>query len=167
MTAIILGWNPDRWNVWDYEAVLEQVREKGYFPKRWSVGRYRNIPLRSNAWLLLQGESEHGRGLIGHGSVISESYEAEHYANPNDRIRYVDVEFDAMLPLGSQIPYEELSNAAPGVQWKSFRGSGRSIDAAAEKEVQRLWRERVPAPSSDPPTWCREHIRKGLSAELK
>ena len=38
MKAIILGWNPDRWNNWGYSAVIDQVTETGQARERWSVG---------------------------------------------------------------------------------------------------------------------------------
>ena len=71
MTAIILGWNPDRWNDWNYPAVVARVAATGLHLERWSVGRHRNIAAGTDAWLLLQGDR--GRGLIGHGVVLSEA----------------------------------------------------------------------------------------------
>ena len=73
MTAIILGWNPDRWNRWNYPAAVERVAATGLHLERWSVGRHRNIAAGTDAWLLLQGDR--GRGLIGHGVVLSEQPE--------------------------------------------------------------------------------------------
>jgi 5-methylcytosine-specific restriction protein A len=150
MTAVILGWNPDRWHGWNYDAVVEQVAETGQFIDRWSVGRHRNILPGTDAWLLLQGQGQHGRGLIGHGMVTSETYEAPHYSDPRSTTRYAGVAFDALLPLGSQILSDVLADAVPGVQWSSFRGSGRSVAPASEPDLQRVWRELGPAPASDP-----------------
>ncbi|MBB6402800.1 HNH endonuclease [Arthrobacter sp. AZCC_0090] len=149
MAAIILAWNPGLWNGWNYDAVIEQVAETGQFLGRWSVGRHRSIEPGTQAWLLLQGRGEHGRGLIGHGVVMSESYEAPKYSEPSNTMRYVSVVFDALLPLGDQIPSIVLASEVPGVAWKSLRASGRTIPSESEPDLQRLWREQGPA-VSDP-----------------
>lgn len=150
MAAIILGWNPDRWNGWNYDAAIEQVAEAGQFLDRWSVGRYRNIQPGADAWLFLQGQSQHGRGLIGHGAVMSETYEAPHYADPGTTIRYVSVAFDALMPLGNHIPSSVLAHEIPGVAWSSFRGSARSVPPDSVPLLHRLWRELGPTAAADP-----------------
>ncbi|MCU1531433.1 MAG: endonuclease [Arthrobacter sp.] len=151
MTAIILEWNPERWNGWNYDAVVEQVAETGQFLDRWSVGLRRNIRPGADAWLLLQGQSQSSRGLIGHGIVMSESYEAQHCSDPEDTTRYVSVAFDALLPMGEQIPPSALQEAVPGVPWKTgLRSSGTAVDPAAEPDLHRVWRELGPETASDP-----------------
>jgi 5-methylcytosine-specific restriction protein A len=147
MAAIILVWNPALWNDWNYEGVIEQVAERGRFLGRWSVGRYRNIQPGTQAWLLVQGQAQHGRGLLGHCVVMSESYEARQHSGPGGNVRYVAVAFDALLPLGDQIPSSVLNAEVPGVEWNRFRGSGRPIPSGSEPDLQRLWRERGPAVS--------------------
>lgn len=147
MAAIILGWNPRLWNDWNYEAVIEQVAETGQFLERWNVGQHRKIQPGNQAWLLLQGGGVHGRGLIGHSVVMSESYEAPQRTEPKGIARYVSVAFDALLPLGGQIPSSVLSREVPDVAWNRFRGSGRSIPSSSEPALQRVWREHGPAAS--------------------
>lgn len=144
MASIILLWNPGRRNGWNYDAVLEQVTETGQFLDRWSVGQRRNIQPGSQAWLLLQGRGQHGGGLIGHGMVMSESYEVERDPEPSSTARYVSVAFDALLPLGDQVPPSVLASAVPGVAWHGLRRSGRSVPSGLEPGLQRLWREYAP-----------------------
>lgn len=151
MTAIILGWNPDRWNSWNYDAVVECVAETGQFLDRWSVGLGRNIQPGADAWLLLQGQSQHSKGLIGHGIVMSEMYKARHYTDPADTMRYVSVAFDALLPMGEQIPPSVLQDVVPGVPWTTgLRGSGTAVDPASEPDLHRVWRELGPDAAFDP-----------------
>ncbi|MCZ9880382.1 HNH endonuclease [Arthrobacter sp. B2a2-09] len=147
MAAIILGWNPGLWNGWNYEAVMEQVAETGLFLDRWDVGRHRKIQAGNHAWLLLQGRGQHGRGLIGHGVVMSETYEVPQRSEPNTTARYISVAFDALLPLGGQIPSSVLSSEVPDVAWNTFRGSGRLIPSESEPGLQRVWREHGPVAS--------------------
>ncbi|MHA7224123.1 HNH endonuclease [Arthrobacter sp. RHLT1-20] len=142
MTAIILGWNPDRWNAWNYPAIVGHVAETGLFVEPWSVGRHRSIPAGADAWLLLQGR--HGLGLIGHGAVVSERPE------PGETSLYVQVAFDALLPLGEQIAVDVLKEAAPAVLWGSVYGSGQAVDPAEEANIRALWGSFGPRPGPDP-----------------
>jgi 5-methylcytosine-specific restriction enzyme A len=150
MAAIILGWNPDRWDGWepDYPTVLELVGETGTFPNRWSVGRRRNISPGADAWLLLQGR--HGRGLIGHAVIRSSPYPDVHFEDPGRMSMYVDVEFDALLPRGDQLPAGILSQRVPGVRWDSIHGSGAGIGPDSEAAVRNLWAEYVGPAETDP-----------------
>jgi 5-methylcytosine-specific restriction protein A len=145
MSAIILGWNPDRRTQWNYPAAVDRVAATGLHVERWDVGRHRSIPEGTEAWLLLQ--SRHGRGLIGHGVVVSEQAEPP---VPGSATVDVTVAFDVLLPLGEQIAVDVLQSAAPGVPWNGLRGSGRALDRAAEAQIRALWREFGPAPGPDP-----------------
>lgn len=147
MAAIILEWNPRLWNGWNYDAVIEQVAETGQFLEPWKIGRPRKVQPGNQAWLLLQGGGPHGRGLIGHGVVMSETYEAPPRTGPTNSARYVSVAFDALLPLGGQIAPSVLASEVPDVAWDTFRGSGRSLPSDAERALQRVWREHGPAAS--------------------
>ena len=167
MTAIILGWNPDRWNSWDYDAVTDQVAETGQILERWSVGRHRNIMPGAEAWLLLQGPGQHGRGLIGHGTVTSETYEAEHYSDPAETLHYIGVAFDALLPLGFQITPAALAAAVSGVQWGSLRGSGRSIPPESESSLRRLWQDLGPETGPDPTNVVAGTFPEGAVARIE
>lgn len=149
MTAIILGWNPERWNAWNYESVEETVAGTGRYRGTWRVGRHRNIPAGADAWLLLQGG--HGRGLIGHGVVASEAPEpGAHPAEPGKTAMYVQVDFDALLPLGGQIAAEVLKEAVPGVPWGGVFGSSLAVKPAEEAKIRALWSEYGPPPGPDP-----------------
>ncbi|BCW66092.1 hypothetical protein NicSoilB4_08550 [Arthrobacter sp. NicSoilB4] len=149
MTAIILGWNPDRWNRWNYPAAVERVASTGLHLERWSVGRHRNIAAGTDAWLLLQGDR--GRGLIGHGVVLSEHPEpGPHYAEPAKTAMYVQVGFDSLLPLGDQIASAILKEAVPGVPWGSVFGSGLTVEPSEEANIRALWGDFRLQPTPDP-----------------
>ncbi|MET4136651.1 HNH endonuclease [Pseudarthrobacter sp. PvP090] len=154
MTAIILGWNPDRWNDWNYAAAVDRVAETGVHLERWSVGRRRSIAAGTDAWLLLQGD--HGRGLIGHGVVVSVQPEtgphplATHDAAPAEPPVSVQVAFDALLPPGEQIAVDVLTEALPAVPWDSDDGAELSVEPAEEAVIRALWRDVGPPPGPDP-----------------
>ena len=138
MTAIILGWNPDRWNDWNYADVVERVAATGLHLERWSVGRHRNIAAGTDAWLLRQGVT--AAGLIGHGVVVSEQPEpGPHLAEPAKTAMYVQVAFDSLLPLGDQIASAILRESVPGVPWGSVFGSGLAVEPSEEANIRALW----------------------------
>ena len=70
----------------------------------------------TDAWLLLQGDR--GRGLIGHGVVLSEHAEpGPHLLDPREATTdqttlYVQVAFDSLLPPGEQIAVDVLNEGA-------------------------------------------------------
>ena len=150
MTAIILGWNPDRWNRWNYPAVVERVAATGLHLERWSVGRHRNIAAGTDAWLLLQGDR--GRGLIGHGVVLSEQPEPGPplSAEASDQTAmYVQVAFDSLLPLGDQIASAVLTEAGPGSPGTacSVRARRRTVRGS---NIRALWGDFGLPPAPDP-----------------
>jgi 5-methylcytosine-specific restriction protein A len=150
VAAVILGWNPNRWNRWDYPGAVEQVAESGRFLARWSVGHNRNIEAGTEVWLLLHGSSDAGAGLIGHGVVMSEPYAAVHSAGTAATDCYVSIAFDALLPIGDQIRPGTLQSAVPAISWDDAkRGSSLAVPRAAEPDLRRLWRDHGP-PAMEP-----------------
>ncbi|SDP21726.1 5-methylcytosine-specific restriction enzyme A [Arthrobacter sp. ok909] len=173
MSAIILVWNPDEWNNWTYPAVLEEVGDTGWFLASWEVGNG-DATSGAEAWLVLQGR--HGRGLIGHGVIVSER-PATHFPAPDFQThsgeapdsqtsaaqtsgagdaapaasrRYVRVAFDSLLAAGDQIPFETLTDAVPGIDWEALHDSGLAIDPSAEPLLRGLWSEFGPQAAADP-----------------
>ncbi len=133
MSAIILGWDPARWNQWNYAAVVEQVAVTGLHLEPWGVTRA--VAAGTDAWLLLLGA--HGPGLIGHGVVLSEQLpeHQEPAANQDAPTITVQVAFDALLPLGDQVPAHVLLEALPGVPWDRL-GQGAELAPGDEAGVR-------------------------------
>lgn len=158
MTAIILGWNPDHWNDWTYTDVLGRVAGTGLFLQAWSVGRHATVPAGTDAWLLLQGD--HGRGLIGHGVVVSDAASELPGPGPHSPSRgdgapesarmLMQVAFDALLPAGEQIAVDVLRGALPGIAWGADDASGLVVEPADEAAIRALWRDFGPPPGTDP-----------------
>jgi 5-methylcytosine-specific restriction enzyme A len=169
MTAIILVWNPERWNRWNYPAVVDQVVATGLHVQPWSVGRHPNIPAGTEAWLLLEGR--HGRGLIGHGVVVSgqagsgqpgsgqpkpenpEPAQPEpgpHHAGPGETAMPVIVAFDALLPLGDQIDVDVLKDNVAEVQRDGTHGPALTVEPSEEARIRDLWTDFGPPPGPDP-----------------
>ena len=182
MTAIILVWDPDEWNDWTYPAVLEEVAETGRHLASWDVGTSLdsdagNAAAGTDAWLVLQGR--HGRGLIGHGVIVSERPAPRapgtglRERRP-DRPRaqpgaqspsplYLQVDFDALLPAGDQIPTGVLAEAVPGIDWEALHGPALAVDPAVEPLLRGLWGEFGPLPGLTPPSPCPAPSRRRRS----
>lgn len=108
----------------------------------------------ADAWLVLQGR--HGRGLIGHGVIVSE--------RPAPRLQAPDtasaatagsllcirVAFDGLLPAGDQIQPAVLQETVPGIDWEALPGPALAIEPSLEPLLRRLWREFGPPPGADP-----------------
>ncbi|GAP55258.1 hnh endonuclease [Arthrobacter sp. Hiyo6] len=147
MSAIIVGWNPDHWNEWNYGSVVLHVQETGQFVHHWSVGRRRTDLAGADAWLVWQGRQ--GPGLIGHGRIVSGPPPSAP-GGPGTSAMLVPVAFDSLLPLGDQIAADVLEERIPGVRWNSVYGSGMCINQEDEAKIRDLWRELGPEPSPDP-----------------
>ncbi|MDR7081179.1 5-methylcytosine-specific restriction protein A [Arthrobacter ginsengisoli] len=158
MTAIILGWNPDRWNDWNYASVVDRVAASGLHVEPWSVG-HRNISAGTDVWLLLQGG--HGRGLIGHGVVVSRQPGAGPHSiatdeaapdqtMPDETPTYVQLVFDALLPAGEQIAVAVLKDALPGIPWDSDDAPVLGVEPGEEAPIRALWHDFGPPPGPDP-----------------
>jgi 5-methylcytosine-specific restriction enzyme A len=150
VAAVILGWNPNRRSRWDYRTAVEQVTGSGRFLHRWHVGGHNTDVLPgTEAWLVLQGSSDAVAGLIGHGVAMSEPFEVLVPDDPDAGGWYVGVAFDALLPLGGQIPNDILTAAVPEVLWRGVPETPTSVPASAEPGLRRLWRDHGPA-AADP-----------------
>jgi 5-methylcytosine-specific restriction protein A len=150
MNAIILGWNPDHWNEWNYAAVVERVAATGLHLEAWNVGGHQ-IPAGTDAWLLLQGDR--GRGLIGHGVVLSAQPEPvldAREAVTDQTDMYVQVAFDSLLPPGEQIAVGVLTEAAPGIPWDGDQAISLTDHPADEAAIRTLWLDLGAAPCADP-----------------
>jgi 5-methylcytosine-specific restriction protein A len=148
MTAIILAWNPDRWNDWNYTAVVEQVRGAGQYHATWTIAGDAILPAGADAWLLLQGRR--GRGLLGHGMIVATLSNA---TQPSEAARkpttQLVITFDSLLPLGDQISPDILRDSVPEVGWDGVRGV-QAVGPAVEPRIRELWLRSGPVLLSDP-----------------
>ncbi|MCA4135558.1 HNH endonuclease [Arthrobacter sp. M4] len=150
MTAVLLAWDPARWSEWNPsypEAVVELART-GVFRRRWVVSEGDGTSLGQDAWLILRGSAS---GLIGHGVVTSVPYEARETNDrgTNEPKLFVDVDFDALLNVGDQIPLRELVERASNTNW-SESTSVQRVASTDEASVRAVWAEYAPVDENDP-----------------
>ena len=153
MSAIILGWDPARRNRWNYAAVVEQVADTGLHLEPWNVGR--GIATGTDVWLLLVGD--HGPGLIGHGVVLAlqpepteDPGQQEAEAAPDHPGFTVQVAFDALLPLGDQVPARLLQETMPEVGWDTADVDGIELGPGHAAAIRAVWTGYGPTQGTDP-----------------
>lgn len=145
MAAVILVWSARDWNRWNYPAAVEQVLHSGRILDPWDIGPGWSIRPGTEAWLLFHGSSDAAGGLIGHGVVVSGTPEADDGAEAVAAGRSVGIAFDALLPLGEQIPSDTLAAEVPDIRWGDAANSALlSVPPPAEHGLRRLWREQGP-----------------------
>ena len=148
MAAVILGWDIRDWNRWDYDDVFRQATCTGQVLDRWNVAGRRSIRAGTEAWLLLRGKSDAGSGLIGHGAVVSEPFQPFNDGGTHGADWFVTVLFDALLPVGGQVPLAALYAAIPEMEWGKAAGrASTDLPRSAEPGLRRLWREQGPTPA--------------------
>lgn len=142
MTAVILAWNPEKWN-WDgaYRTAVASVRDSGRHLRPWPLEGDGDLPAGAEAWLLVQGDRPNQRGLIGHGVTVSDPYTEKHPDSDDGDgpVTYVSVEFDLLLPEGEQLRTETLAALIPTVPWETAPGSGSRIPPEVESTVRDAW----------------------------
>ncbi|MEO8282055.1 MAG: HNH endonuclease [Pseudarthrobacter sp.] len=153
MTAIILGWNPDRtdqgranadtaireaWRGRSYAAVVEEVAVRGFSVQPWTVPG--GTPVGTDAWLVLEGTNV--RGLAGHGVLVGTVFGGE--TEPQL------VAFDALLPLGDQVPAEVLTESVPGLGWHNAGAESVELGPVDEASIRGLWARFGPGQGPDP-----------------
>lgn len=146
MVAVILGWNPDKghWSG-NYRAAMAKVRDDGRCFERWSRVGMTRLAAGTEIWLLVQETRPNRCGLIGHGTIIGESFlAAQSTAGAADASQYVEIEFDLLLPEGEQLRTDDLEARMPGVDWSVAPPSGIELPPEAEQTLRALWAEYVP-----------------------
>ncbi|MFH8249484.1 winged helix-turn-helix domain-containing protein [Microbacterium sp. B2969] len=136
--GILLGWNRDVWDDWPdtYEGMVNRLMAGDRYTTRWSVGKRLDVPPKTEAWLLRQGGPF---GLIGHGIVTSNTFVDAHFANDGETSRYVNVEFDVLLPESDLLPRDQLEHLIPEVKWRHQFTSGNRVPAPVNARLKQLW----------------------------
>ena len=112
MVAVLLGWNPGAGTTWpEYSRVVDELAAAGVHRRPWRILNSSRVMPGADAWLFLVGKT--GSGLIGHGVTASAPYRPALEADASVSGTVVDVDFDALLPLGDQIPVGVLTARAP------------------------------------------------------
>lgn len=145
MAAVVLGWDPGRWN-WHglYSTIVGEVQRSGWHVEPWLIGGGNTLPLGTEAWLFVHGGRPNQRGLIGHGFTVSEPSGAPPFDSDRDSSPvYVGVQFDLLLPEGEQLRTDELAARIPEVDWETAITPGMYLPSTTEAAVRAVWTEHL------------------------
>ncbi|AEX21304.1 HNH endonuclease [Vibrio sp. EJY3] len=141
MNTYLLTWNPKNWGYDEYRKYYLEY-EKGHI-LRWSCGTTKKINAGDPVYLLKQGKGD--KGIIGSGVVVTEPYEAKHYAKDGETALYVDVKFEYLSDLKRYPISREEINSNPDLSHKIWdsQGSGKTIPEHIVEPLNALWENRI------------------------
>jgi 5-methylcytosine-specific restriction protein A len=149
MSAFILTWNPQRFEIpdeeWDAEAALRSSRRDH---STWATGnRTGGMNVGDIVYLLRQ---HNARGIVLSGTVIGGVYQDRHF-DGRGVANYVDYTVDAQVAADDRLPTEVLVADVPEVKWMRLQGSGVQVPPAAEQRLAHLWADHLDAVGARPP----------------
>lgn len=140
--AWLISWNKNYWDWEDYAQECEETRAGNAFVDSWTCASS-SPRLGDDVFLIKLGEQP--RGIIGHGTVVRESYKREHYdpdkAAEGKQEKCIDIRFDRLLDYENEqyIPQEELQQKCASQHW-SPQNSGIEIKPEVLPALKELWR---------------------------
>lgn len=139
--AWLVSWNVKAWNWDDYEKACANTKQGKSYTKAWAC--FSTKPqVGDEVFLIKLGSGK--RGIIGHGYVIKESYEDEHFddelAESGHTAKFIDIEFDRIINYKTEkmVSQEELHEKCSSQQW-SPQASGIRIKDDVIANLRRLW----------------------------
>ena len=141
--AWLLSYNKDNWNWEGFAEKCEGTKAGETYTESWACTS-KSPRLGDEVFLIKLGEQP--RGLIGHGIVVNESYEKEHYdsykASQGKKENAIDVSFDRLIDFEKEkiISQDELKSKCPEQHW-SPQNSGIEIKPETVAIIKSLWEE--------------------------
>lgn len=139
--AWLVTWNQSYW-AWDgYAEICEATREGKPDVQSWACAS-KAPAIGDEVYLLKIGDPP--RGVIGHGTVIRESYEKGHYdtakAAEGKTEKAIDIRFDRLIDYEKEkfVTQEELVAKCAAQQW-SPQSSGIEIKPEVLHALRSLW----------------------------
>ena len=131
--ALLLTWNPEKWNDWDYDTLVEQTKAGALVPDTWTV-RQESIPVGTKVFLVIQHSRKKVGGVIGMGRTTGDTY-----IHQEDKKRRVPVDWSVLIPIEKHISYAELKSIAPKTYFQT-QSSGH-VGIKNSKECEALEQE--------------------------
>ena len=142
--AWLLSWNPKNWNWKNYEDWCVNTKTGKKFKDTWTC--YSKQPkIGDEIFLMKTGKPP--RGILAHGYVVKESYEAPHYdaqkAEESKNAPRIDVEFDRIQDYNSEpiLSLDDLKAKFPEQKQWSPQNSGIAINDKVVHGLKALWDE--------------------------
>lgn len=138
----MLNWNPEKWPWEEYDEWCQGTKVGEKYIIAWTCSS-KQPSLGEDVFLMKTGEQP--RGIMAHGHVVKESYEAPHYdqakAEEGKIALHIDVEFDWIqnVDAGEKIlSQDDLKHKYPSHQWSSM-SSGIEIKEPIATVLKEEW----------------------------
>jgi 5-methylcytosine-specific restriction protein A len=99
MATYLLNWNPRRWDWFELEEEIFELRKKGWLEARWSCGVTKRILPGDRFFLIRLGMPP--KGIMASGTIKSSPFVEPHWddqlAERGKQALFVDVVFDSLL----------------------------------------------------------------------
>lgn len=143
MSVYLLTANPSKWPA-DSSApqfVVDQAQrfETGeqLVSSGWATSTKHGQMAGERVYLLVQGDGK--RGIIASGHLASgETQEGPHWRGDGSTATYVQVDWDAFVPIDDALPTPELAATAPSTAWQP-NSSGTRVKPVDEEAVETSW----------------------------
>ena len=141
MKAWLITHNPDNWTWPDLENKIKKVQNGEKIIESWTCGS-KKVALGDRVFLMRTGK--HGRGIVGAGHCVKESYEAPHYdlekASSGVTTSHIDVEFDWIIDIeNARYLQQDALKEKYGAQEWSPMGSGIAINDEYSYDLELEW----------------------------
>ena len=144
--AILLVWNPDRWEWTDIDEDAERARQGIHDPEdMWSVGNRTSIAEGTRFFMIRLGRDP--RGIMASGRTVGKVFESPHWdeelQRAGRRVRRVRLRFERIINPDRQPLLAKADLAEPPfdtVYW-STQSSGITIPSAIADALQSKWEE--------------------------
>lgn len=141
----LLSWNPKNWNWEKYSEWCTGTKAGNCYKESWTC--HSKKPSIGDEFFLLKTGIQ-PRGIIGHGHIARESYDAPHYnaerASKGEVTNHIDASFDRLLNYENDpiLLQDDLKERFPEQQW-SPQGSGIQIRPEVVPLLTKLWEETI------------------------
>lgn len=137
----LISWNKDNWNWENYEKKCAETASGMPVAEEWACASLKP-KYGDEVFIIKLGEKP--RGIFGHGRVIKEAFEGEHYdkdkAAAGKKERYIGVSFDRILNYKEEniLSQDELAVQCKSQHW-SPQNSGIMIKPDAVPMLHAMW----------------------------
>lgn len=139
MASWLFTWNPEKWKWDDYDEECAATSEESPTVGSWSCCSKKTQP-GDDFYLMKLGKAP--RGIIAHGIIIDDSFEAEHWDDDREGkiTNYVDCEWDTLLNYKTQaiLDVSVLDERCPQQYWHP-QASGIRIKDEVLSTLRELW----------------------------
>lgn len=165
--AWLLTWNPKGWEWPEYKSRSADTKAGITHSEPWTCSS-KKPKIGDEIFLMKTGDEP--RGIIAHGYISKEAYDADHYdsdkASKGVKANHIDAEFDMILDYETDpiILQEDLKVKIPNQQW-SPQSSGIEIKEPELSDLKKMWMELIGEKSAEEYWPSLEEYNSGITKD--